>query len=150
MRNWSAPARNNTVTFYSLPAGKYLFRVKALNARGQWLSEEIALPLIVHPPWWATWWAYLLYALVLAGIAFGVFLFMKRRLALKNQLRLEQQEAERLKELDVFKSRLYTNLTHEFRTPLTVILGMAEELAVGSWQLAVTDGAKTTSRNSMD
>ncbi len=125
--NWSVPGRNNAVTFYSLPAGKYLFLAKALNARGQWLSEEIALPLIVHPPWWATWWMYLLYALVLAGIAFGVFLFIKRRLELKNQLRLEHQEAERLKELDVFKSRLYTNLTHEFRTPLTVILGMAEE-----------------------
>ncbi len=141
--NWSVPAKNNAVTFYSLPAGTYLFRARALNARGQWLSEEIALPLIVHPPWWATWWAYLLYALVLAGIAFGIFLFMKRRLELKNQLRLEQQEAERLKELDAFKSRLYTNLTHEFRTPLTVILGMAEEGKMeigklGNWEIEDT------------
>lgn len=140
--NWSAPAKNNAVTFYSLPAGSYRFRAKALNARGQWLSEEISLSIIVHAPWWATWWAYLLYALVVTGIAFGVFLFMKRRLVLKNQLRLEQQEAERLKELDAFKSRLYTNITHEFRTPLTVILGMADELAVGSWQSAVSEREK--------
>jgi signal transduction histidine kinase/CheY-like chemotaxis protein/AraC-like DNA-binding protein/streptogramin lyase len=146
---WSAPSKNNTVTFYSLPPGKYLFRAKALNARGQWLSEEIALPLIVHPPWWATWWAYLLYALALAAIAYGIFHFLKKRLELKSQLRLEQQEAERLKELDAFKSRLYTNLTHEFRTPLTVILGMAEELAVGSWQLAVSDGEKQRIRNGL-
>ncbi|MCF8248200.1 MAG: helix-turn-helix domain-containing protein [Saprospiraceae bacterium] len=141
-KNWSVPSKNNSVTFYSLPSGNYVFRVRALNARGHWLSEEITLPLIVHPPWRATWWAYLLYALVLAAIAFSIFYFIKKRLELKTQLQFEQQEAERLKELDSFKSRVFTNLTHEFRTPLTVILGMADELAVGSWQSAVSGQEK--------
>ena len=124
---WSKPSKNNTVTFSSLPSGKYVFRVKALGAQGHWLSGELAVRMTVHPPWWATWWAWCLYALAFAGLAFGIFSFLKKRWALQNQLLLEQQEATRLKELDYFKSRLYTNLTHEFRTPLTVILGMADE-----------------------
>jgi signal transduction histidine kinase/DNA-binding response OmpR family regulator/ligand-binding sensor domain-containing protein len=129
---WSPPSKNTSVTFSSLPAGHYFFRLKALDARGNWLAQEIALPFIVHPPWWATWWAYLLYALLLMAAAYAVFLFLKKRWELQNQLQNEQREALRLKELDAFKSRLYTNITHEFRTPLTVILGMAEELEVGS------------------
>jgi len=141
---WSPPSKNTSVTFSSLPPGHYVFRVKVLDARGNWLAKEIAMPLIVHPPWWATWWAYLLYALLLMAAAYAVFLFLKKRWELQNQLQNEQQEAQRLKELDAFKSRLYTNITHEFRTPLTVILGMAEELEAGSWQLAV--GSQERSR----
>ncbi|MCU0347302.1 MAG: ATP-binding protein [Saprospiraceae bacterium] len=131
--NWSTPTKDNGLTFNSLPSGKYVFRVRAMDARGYWLPQEVAVPLIVHPPWWASWWAYLLYALSLAAAAYGVFHFLKKRWELQNQLQLEQQEALRLKDLDAFKSRLYTNLTHEFRTPLTVILGMAEqgELEIG-------------------
>ncbi|MBK8567564.1 MAG: hypothetical protein IPN76_30665 [Saprospiraceae bacterium] len=92
---WSTPSANSSVTFTSLPSGNYTFRVKALDARGHWISEEIALPLTVHPPWWASWWAYLLYALALAGIAYGVFYFLKKRLELQSQLQLEQQAALR-------------------------------------------------------
>ncbi len=125
--NWSTPTKDNGLTFNSLPAGEYVFRVKAMDARGSWLPDEIAVPLIVHPPWWATWWAYLIYLVLLASIAYGIFYFLKKRWELQGQLRLEQQEAVRLKELDSFKSQLFTNITHEFRTPLTVILGMAEQ-----------------------
>lgn len=132
---WSPPSKNNSVTFSSLPPGSYVFRVKALDARGNWLSEEIASPLMVYPPWWATWWAYLLYALLLMAAAYTVFLFLKKRWELQNQLQNEQREALRLKELDAFKSRLYTNITHEFRTPLTVILGMAERLTADGERL---------------
>lgn len=124
---WSPPSPNNAVTFNSLPAGRYIFRVKALDAHGHWSSSELALPLRVYPPWWATWWAYIAYVTILMGLGKLIYDSLKRRMSLQNQLLLEQQEANRLKELDTFKSRLYTNLTHEFRTPLTVILGMVEE-----------------------
>ncbi|MCB9349857.1 MAG: HAMP domain-containing histidine kinase [Lewinellaceae bacterium] len=76
----------------------------------------------------STWWAYLLYAVVLGGILYIVRRSELHRQALKTNLALEKVEADKLKELDSFKSRLYTNLTHEFRTPLTVILGMAEQI----------------------
>ncbi|MEZ4955870.1 MAG: ATP-binding protein [Saprospiraceae bacterium] len=140
--NWSAPSKFNFTRFSSLPSGDYTFRVRAKDSHGLWHPNELAVKVIVHPPWWATWWAYLCYTLLLGGIAFGIFSFLKKRWQLQNELRLEQAEAIRLKELDSFKSRLYTNLTHEFRTPLTVILGMARQLAVGSWQSALPPDEK--------
>ena len=79
------------------------------------------MPIIVSPPWWQTWWAYLLYFLVTAGIVYGVYRFQLQR-------KMAEQEADRLREMDELKTRLYTNITHEFRTPLTVILGMADEI----------------------
>ena len=139
---WSAPSKFNFARFNSLPAGEYVFRVKARDSRGRWHPHELAVKVIVHPPWWATWWAYLAYFLLLSGLAYTIYCFLKKRLLLQNQLKLEQAEAYRLKELDHFKSRLYTNLTHEFRTPLTVILGMANQLAVGGWQSAVNTAEK--------
>ncbi|MEO1259770.1 MAG: ATP-binding protein [Bacteroidota bacterium] len=125
---WSIPSSDNTATFNYLASGTYTFRVKALNSRGQWHNEELTVKVTVHPPWWATWWAYSLYAACLFGIASLVFFYLKKRWQLQNSLKLEQAEAQRLKELDHFKSRLFTNLTHEFRTPLTVILGMANQV----------------------
>jgi signal transduction histidine kinase/DNA-binding response OmpR family regulator/streptogramin lyase len=125
---WSAPSKFNFTRFSSLPSGEYVFRVKAKDSHGLWHPNQLAVRVIVHPPWWGAWWAYLAYALLLGSIAFGIYSFLKKRWKLQNELKLEQAEATRLKELDSFKSRLYTNLTHEFRTPLTVILGMTGQI----------------------
>ncbi|MCB0543273.1 MAG: helix-turn-helix domain-containing protein [Saprospiraceae bacterium] len=126
--HWSAPSKFNFIRFSRLPSGRYVFRVKARDSRGRWHPHELAINVIVHPPWWATWWAWLWYALLAGSVAYGVFSFYRRRWNLQNELKLEQAEALRLKELDAFKTRLYTNLTHEFRIPLTVILGMAGQI----------------------
>ncbi|MVM35203.1 helix-turn-helix domain-containing protein [Spirosoma sp. HMF4905] len=126
--SWSAPSKFNFTRFNSLPSGHYIFRVKARDSRGRWHPNELAVKVVVYPPWWATWWAYLTYFLLLSGLAFAIYSFLKKRLLLQNELQLRQEEAHRLKELDQFKSRLYTNLTHEFRTPLTVILGMIGQI----------------------
>ncbi len=126
--NWQMVGNQATATYTNLQPGKYLFEVKAANKDGYWSEGPEELQLTILPPWWATWWAYLSYFLLIYAMAYVIYTFMKRRLTLKNQLRTEQGEAIRLKELDQFKSRLYTNLTHEFRTPLTVILGMTDQI----------------------
>lgn len=125
---WSAPSKFNFTRYSSLPSGQYTFQVKAKDSHGLWHPNQLAVKVIVHPPWWATWWAYLGYAILLLGIAFAIFSFLKKRWQLQNKLKQEQDEALRLKELDSFKTKLYTNLTHEFRTPLTVILGMTDQI----------------------
>ncbi|HMQ46969.1 MAG TPA: ATP-binding protein [Saprospiraceae bacterium] len=125
---WSTPSKFNFTRFSSLPPGEYVFRVKAKDSHGLWHPNQLEVQVIVHPPWWRTWWAYLTYTLLFGGTAFSIFSFLKKRWKLQNDLKMEQAEATRLKELDSFKSRLYTNLTHEFRTPLTVILGMAGQI----------------------
>lgn len=125
---WSKPSSFNFTRFSSLPPGEYVFRVKARDSHGFWHPNELSVKVKVFPPWWETWWAYGLYVLLFLVFVGGIVYFVRRRWLLQNQLLLEQKEALRLKELDSFKSKLYTNLTHEFRTPLTVILGMTEQL----------------------
>lgn len=127
-QSWSVPSSRNIASFNSLPSGQYTLRVKALNNRGQWHRDELKVNITVYPPWWKSHWAYASYAIALLTIAVGIFYFLKKRMELKNSLMQKQLEAERLQELDSFKTRLFTNLTHEFRTPLTVILGMARQL----------------------
>ncbi|WP_198175008.1 hybrid sensor histidine kinase/response regulator transcription factor [Spirosoma arboris] len=126
--SWSIPSKFNFTRFNSLPSGHYIFRVKARDSQGRWHPNELAVKVVVYPPWWATWWAYGTYFLLLSGISYAIYSFLKNRLMLQNELRLKAEEARQLKELDLVKSRLYTNLTHEFRTPLTVILGMVEQI----------------------
>jgi signal transduction histidine kinase/DNA-binding response OmpR family regulator/ligand-binding sensor domain-containing protein len=125
---WSTPSNFNFTRFSSLPAGKYIFRVKARDSHGLWHPSQLAVAVVVHPPWWATWWAWSLYIILLIALLNFFRLYELNRQRLKYNLDIEKLEAGRLKELDSFKSRLYTNLTHEFRTPLTVILGMINQI----------------------
>ncbi len=133
--DWSSPAKYNFAKYPTLPAGSYTFRVKVLEANGYWNPNELRVPVIVYPPWWQTNLAYSLYIAGLIGLVFLCYRLLRYRWNLKTKYRMEQDEARRLKELNTFKSRLFTNLTHEFRTPLTVILGMAEELLNGFKEL---------------
>lgn len=111
------------VTYTNLAPGAYTFKVIARNVDGLWTSarEQLALRLIILPPWYRSWWAYLLWTSLVLGSIYVLYRFqLNRQLALA--------EAQTLKELDHAKSRLYGNITHEFRTPLTIILGMIEQM----------------------
>ncbi|MCF8244175.1 MAG: response regulator [Saprospiraceae bacterium] len=123
-KDWVETGSNERRTTYTnLAPGEYTFKVAAVGADGFWTPEEEALQikLTVLPPWYATWWAYLLWAAIIGGSIFWFYKFqLNRQLAIA--------EARRLTELDHAKSLLYTNITHEFRTPLTIILGMAEQV----------------------
>ena len=126
--NWVESGTRRTATYLHLPSGKYIFKVQGSNSQGIWSNEITELTINVLPPWWRSWWAYLLYV-VLIGIAIRTyFRFTLNKAKLQSQLNYEQLEARRVKELDTIKTQLYTNITHEFRTPLTVILGMAQQI----------------------
>lgn len=127
-KEWQYIGNRRTVTFTNLRPGKYTLRVKASNADGIWNEEGASMEIIISPPWWLTWWAFALYVLTVAGILYAFFQYRRRRWQMQAELAAQQREAERLKELDSFKNQLYANFTHEFRTPLTVILGLADEI----------------------
>ena len=127
-KSWVESGNRRSATYLHLPAGKYIFKVQGSNSQGIWSEKTQELQVTVLPPWWGTWWAYLVYALLVAMLVRARFTYSINRAKLQSQLNFEKLEAKRVKELDSIKTQLYTNITHEFRTPLTVILGMAQQI----------------------
>ncbi|MEO1712914.1 MAG: two-component regulator propeller domain-containing protein, partial [Bacteroidota bacterium] len=119
---WQYIGTQRTATFTNLDPGEYTFQVKGTNYDGQWNERPTSLKIIILPPWWRSWWAYLIYLLAGASAIVALYLFQLNR-------RMEKVEADNLKKLDQLKTRFYTNITHEFRTPLTVIQGMSDQIA---------------------
>lgn len=120
-QNWTQPSLERKASYTNLDPGTYTFRVKASNADGVWNEEGASITIVIAPPWWATWWARSMFLALTLGIVYALYRYQLAR-------RLDQAETQRLLELDSVKTRLYTNITHEFRTPLTVISGMAEQI----------------------
>ncbi|MES2848493.1 MAG: ATP-binding protein [Bacteroidota bacterium] len=127
-KDWVESGTRRSATYLHLPSGKYIFKVQGSNSQGIWSDKITELQITVLPPWWRSWWAYVCYALLIGLGIRAYFKFTVNRAKLKSQLNFEQLEAKRIKELDTVKTQLYTNITHEFRTPLTVILGMAQQV----------------------
>jgi signal transduction histidine kinase/DNA-binding response OmpR family regulator len=120
---WVHPNARRFVRYPGLSPGDYVFKVKAVNRFGRWRDQEIALAVSIAPPWWRTWWAYAVYAVLLISTLFAGYRLRLRQLYLGQQVEMEHFQAERLAEVDKLKSRFFANISHEFRTPLTLILG---------------------------
>ena len=125
---WVEAGNQRSATFLHLQAKDYTFRVQGSNSQGVWSNHIAELNIKVLPPWWNTWLAYFIYAILFAAAIFMYMRFSINRAKLNQQLSFEKREADRIRELDVQKTQLYMNMTHEFRTPLTIILGMAKQL----------------------
>ncbi|QMW05105.1 hybrid sensor histidine kinase/response regulator transcription factor [Spirosoma foliorum] len=127
-KDWVYSGNAATATYTNLPPNTYTFVVNASNTSGVWSPVSHSLKLVIEPPLWATWWAYLVYALLLAGALWLFFKIRIRRIQQKSQLELREQESLQLKQLDAVKTRFFANITHEFRTPLTLILTPLEQV----------------------
>lgn len=124
---WNEVGNRRTAYYTNIPAGTYHFTVKGSNNDGIWNEEGTTLEIVVLPPLWKTWWAYLLYfAIVTALIAFIIRYFTEKK-RLQNNIRLKQMEAEVHEEYYQERNRLFTNFSHELRTPLTLIIAPLEE-----------------------
>ena len=123
----STTAENRIARYTNLSPGEYTFRVKASNNDGVWNEEGASLQLTILPPWWQTGWAYALYGLMALGFMFGLRQYTVRQERLKHELSLQRMEAEKMHTVDQMKSRFFANISHEFRTPLTLILGPLEK-----------------------
>ena len=127
-RDWNYVGNQNRATYTNLPAGTYTFRVRATNNDGLWSDNGAALRIVVHPPFWWSWWAKLLYLLLI-----GTAIWYYGRFRLKQAERQHQREMQRLseeKEKEVREARLnfFTMIAHEIRTPVSLIIGPLEKM----------------------
>lgn len=121
--DWVQSGNNNFSRYTQLPPGNYHFQVKSSNYDGVWNETPVTYTFSIAPPWYLTTFAKILYVLLFLGAISGVYSYLKWRLRMRLDLRLKEEEALRLKKLNDLKSKLYTDISHEFRTPLTLISG---------------------------
>lgn len=125
---WISAGNSTEAIFTKLPPGNYIFEVNATNTTGNWSKLIKSLKIEVTPPWWKTWWAILLYLMILIGGVFWLIRFKIKQEIIKKTITLKQKEARELRRLDKIKTKFFANIAHEFRTPLSLIIGPAEQL----------------------
>lgn len=128
-KKWATiDAVNRNITYTNLSPGTYTFLLKAENNDGVWGQEPIKLKITIMPPFWGTNWAIFLYCILAAIIVFAIIrgiLHIQKRKFEKEQERIR---ANQLHEMDEMKLRFFTNVSHEFRTPLSLIITPIEKL----------------------
>ena len=147
--DWIENGTSNVASYASLRPGNYTFRINASDHSGVWSDTIKEIGIKIHPPFWATWWAYLVYTLLVLALVKWYFNFREGKLKAEQNLAFEKREALRLKEVDELKDRFFSNITHEFRTPLTLIITPLEKLELDqSLSPAAISSVKTAQRNS--
>ncbi|GAA0549356.1 hybrid sensor histidine kinase/response regulator transcription factor [Chitinophaga japonensis] len=126
--DWNHVDRLRTANYSRLKEGSYLLRVKSTNADGIWSPQECALRITVLPPWYRTWWAYSIYCALLVLALYGYRHYQRRQARLQYEIELSRLQAEKDRELHEKKLAFFTDISHEFRTPLTLIINPVKEL----------------------
>lgn len=117
-----------TITYTNLSHGNYVLKIKAANGDGVWNEEVTNLNISVLPPWYKTWWSYLFFTVILITSFIGAFRYFVRLEKLQQKLKYEQLDKERMGIANQNKFRFFTNISHEFRTPLSLISGPLERV----------------------
>lgn len=130
-KSWNYVNNQRSATYRYLEPGDYVFKVKTSNHDGVWFDDYATIKIKILPPWYKTWWAYLIY-LITAGVV--IYYYIRYRInqsKLKYDVKIAQLSAEKDKELNERKLSFFTNISHEFRTPLTLIINPVKDMLFG-------------------
>lgn len=125
---WVDSDDDNSVIYRNLPPGTYHFRVKQRIKGNEWGAPYELVEIEVTPPYWATWWAKVLYCILFVAAIIVIGIVYKRKLILRQNLAAERENSKNRQALNEERLKFYTNITHELRTPLTLITGPLEDL----------------------
>lgn len=126
--NWVAMGTNRNVALTNLSPGKYLFQARGTDGFGRWGNQVVEMAFEINPPWWNSNWARLFYVFLGIGILYIFWRRYKKRVEEEQRIKFERQQAMAVLELEKVKAKFLANITHEFRTPLTLINGHIERL----------------------
>lgn len=128
-KTWISAGREHDAILRNLPSGTYTFLIRARQRNHDWNNDNLArLKIVVTPPVWLTWYAKVVYALLITLSIWIIIRIYKRRLMLNGSLEMERRKSIDEQRLNDERLRFYTNITHELRTPLTLIIGPLEDL----------------------
>jgi len=125
--DWVDAGYRRSVSYTNLKPGTYTFTVKEIMRQGE-EGAETSMQILIDPPYYNTWWAYLIYIAIISGILFYINRVLISKALLEENLKKEQNDKVRIREMNRSKLQFFTNISHEFRTPLTLILGQLESL----------------------
>ena len=125
-KEWTMVRERPIITYTNLNPGTYTLWVRSSNPKS--LSHPISMEIVVEPPFYASIWAFLLYALIVGGIVYYLMRMYQSRVKLQASLTYEQRHLQDIERLNQNKLRFFTSISHEFRTPLTLIIGQLEKL----------------------
>jgi len=117
-----------SATYSNLNQGTYQLIVYASNNDNVWCSKPIILEIVIRPPFWLSWWAFVVYFILGAMLLWYIVNFNLRKQKREFENEQHVREAKQLHEIDEMKFRFFTNISHEFRTPLTLIISPVEKL----------------------
>lgn len=126
--SWFNTDNEKTLIFRNLRPGNYQLSIKTRLRNQDWSEKVTTLQIYIHPPFWFSWWAESIYAVLILFITVYVIRFYKNKVNLENSLLFEKKTHAHAQELNEERLRFFTNITHELRTPLTLIIGPLEDI----------------------
>lgn len=128
-KDWNNVGSRRMAYYTNVPPGKYRFVVKGSNNDGVWNNIGTAIHIVVKPPLWKTWWAYILYIAAVVAVIWLIIRYFTEKKRLQNDIRMKQLEAKTQDEFHQARNKLFTNFSHELRTPLTLIISPLDDMA---------------------